>query len=94
MFTRFQARHFRCLKLIDQPLDRFRALVRLNASGKTTFLDLAVRLSDLMRFRGDVPVAVCKRSAVFTKLLRKREGSSLEIAGIIGEFKELLARKP
>jgi hypothetical protein len=29
MFTRFQSRHFRCLKLIDQPLDRFQALVGL-----------------------------------------------------------------
>jgi recombinational DNA repair ATPase RecF len=94
MFTRFQALHFRCLKLVDQPLDRFQALVGPNASGKTTFLDLVALLSDLMRFRGDVPEAVQKRSADFTKLLWKVEGSSFQIAGIMREFKELLARKP
>ena len=80
MFTRFQARHFRCLKLIDQRLDRFQALVGPNASGKTTFLDLVILLSDLMRFRGDVPEAVHKRGADFTKLVWKGQGSSFQIA--------------
>lgn len=80
MFTRIQARHFRSLKAIDQPLGRFAALIGPNASGKTTFLDLFSLLSDLMRSRGDVPEAVYKRSADFTKLLWKGEGSSFQIA--------------
>jgi predicted ATPase len=80
MFTRFQARHFRCLKLVDQRLGRFQALVGPNASGKTTFLDLLVLLSDIMRSRGDVPEAVHRRSADFAKLLWKGEGSSLQVA--------------
>ena len=80
MFTRLQSRHFRCLKFNDQRLDRFQALVGPNASGKTTFLDLIILLSDLMRYRGDVTEAVHKRSADFTKLLWKGEGSSFQIA--------------
>ena len=80
MFTRIQARHFRSLKLIDQRLAPFQALVGANASGKTTFLDTLVLLSDMMRLRGDVPEAVHKRGADFTKLLWKGEGSSLQLA--------------
>ena len=79
MFTRFQACHFRCLKLVDQRLDRFQALVGPNASGKTTFLDLITLLSDLMRYRGDAPEAVHQRSADFTKLVWKGEGSLVQI---------------
>ncbi len=80
MFTRFQARNYRCPKLVDQRLDRFQALVGPNASGKTTFLDLVTLLRDLMRYRGDVPAAVRMRSADFTKLLWKGQGSSFQIA--------------
>jgi predicted ATPase len=80
MFTRLQAIHFRCLKQIDQRLDRFHALVGPNASGKSTFLDLVIFLSDLVRSRGDVLEAVHKRSADFTKLLWKSEGSSFQVA--------------
>jgi predicted ATPase len=80
MFTRLQARRFRSLKQADHSLDRFHALVGPNASGKTTFLDLLVLLGDVMRFRGDVPEAVGNRSADFSKLLWKGEGSSFQIA--------------
>ena len=80
MFTRIQVHHFRSLKLVDQPLGRFQALVGPNASGKTTFLDLLVLLGDIMRLRGDVPEAVRKRSADFTKMLWKGEGSSFQLA--------------
>ena len=76
MFTRIQSCHFRSLNLVDQRLDRFQALVGPNASGKTTFLDVLVLLSDVMRFRGDVQEAVGNRSADFSKLLWKGTGSS------------------
>jgi predicted ATPase len=55
-------------------------LVGPNASGKTTFLDILVLLGDIMRFRGDVPEAVRGRSADFSKLLWKGEGSSFQVA--------------
>ena len=80
MFTRIQARHYRSLKFIDQPLDRFEALVGPNASGKSTFLDLFAFLSDLMRSRGNVREATYKRSADFSRLLWNGEGSSFQIA--------------
>lgn len=80
MFTRLQARHFRSLRQVDQSLDRFQALVGPNASGKTTYLDVFVLLSDLMRFRGDVVETVGNRSAAFSELLWKGEGSAFQIA--------------
>ena len=80
IFTRLQAHRFRSLEQVDQRLDRFQALVGPNASGKTTFLDVFGLLSDLMRFRGDVREAVGQRSADFSKLLWKGEGSSFQIA--------------
>jgi len=80
MFTRIQARHFRCLKQIDQPLGRFQALVGPNASGKTTFLDVMTLLSDLMKSRGVVAEALGKRSSNFSKLLWKGRGSSFLVA--------------
>ena len=80
IFTRLQACHYRSLLQVDQSLNRFQALVGPNASGKTTYLDLLGFLSDLMRFRGDVIETVGIRSADFSKLLWKGEGSSFQIA--------------
>ena len=65
---------------MDQTLNRFQALVGPNASGKTTYLDLLGFLSDLMRLRGDVIETTSIRSADFSKLLWKGEGSSFQIA--------------
>lgn len=80
IFTRLQATHFRSLLQVDQTLNRFQALVGPNASGKTTYLDLLGFLSDLMRLRGDVVETTSIRSADFSKLLWKGEGSSFQIA--------------
>ncbi len=80
MFTRIQARNFRCLRRIDQTLGRFHALVGPNASGKTTFLDVTAFLSDLMRFRGSVTEATRARSANFSDLLWMRKGRSFQLA--------------
>ena len=96
MFTRLQAYRFRSLGLVDQPLERFQALVGPNASGKTAFLDILVMLSDIMRSRGDVPEAVGKRSADFSKLLWKGDGSSFQIsveAKIPEDIRNIMAKE-
>ena len=80
MFTRLEAHNFRSLKLVDQKLNGFQALVGPNASGKTTFLDLLILLSDVMRARGEVPEAIRRRSADFSKLLWKGQGSAFQVA--------------
>lgn len=80
IFTRLQARHFRSLEQVDQPLGRFQALVGPNASGKTTFLDIFNLLKDIMRSRGNVQEAVAQRGADFSKLLWKGQGHSFQIA--------------
>ena len=54
MFSRVQAEAFRSLRVVDQSMGPFQALVGPNASGKTTFLDVIELLGDLMRRRGDV----------------------------------------
>ena len=80
MFTRIQARHFRCLRSIDQELGRFTVLVGPNASGKTTFLDVIALLGDLMRNGGKVADTVLERSRDFQRLLWWGEGSSFQLA--------------
>jgi predicted ATPase len=80
MFTRIQALRFRSLKLVDQPLGSFRALVGPNGSGKTTFLDVVALLGDLTRNRGDVLQTLQTRSATFEKLLWMGQGHSFQLA--------------
>jgi predicted ATPase len=80
MFTRIQALCFRSLKLVDQPLGHFRALVGPNGSGKTTFLDVVALLGDLTRNRGDVLQTLQGRSATFEKLLWMGKGRSFQLA--------------
>jgi predicted ATPase len=80
VFTRIQARSYRCLRFIDQELGPFRALVGPNASGKSTFLDVIGLLGDLMRNRGDVLSTVAPRSTNFEKLLWMGQGTSFELA--------------
>jgi energy-coupling factor transporter ATP-binding protein EcfA2 len=80
MFTGIQALRFRSLRLVDQPLGAFRALVGPNGSGKTTFLDVVAMLGDLTRNRGDVLETLQKRSATFEKLLWMGKGTSFQLA--------------
>lgn len=80
MFTRIQARSFRCLKAVDQTLGPFRALVGPNASGKTTFLGVIGLLGDLMKNRGEVLRTVQEQSAEFHKLLWMGKGRGFQLA--------------
>ncbi|EQD47153.1 hypothetical protein B2A_08552, partial [mine drainage metagenome] len=49
MIRLVEALNFRCLRYVRQPLNPFHILVGPNASGKTTFLDVAGFLGDLLR---------------------------------------------
>ena len=78
MITRIQARHYRCLRYIDQKLKAFQLLVGANATGKTTFLDVVSFLSDLV-MQG-VEDAVQARSANPEDLIWGRHGDTFELA--------------
>lgn len=80
MFTRIQARHFRCLKSIDQQLGPFQALVGRNATGKTTFLEVIGFLSDLVQYRGDIGDVIRKRWVSFSDVTWMGRENSFEIA--------------
>lgn len=80
MFTRIQARHFRSLRSVDQPLLPFHALVGPNASGKTTFLEVIAILRDLVVHNGDVRSAVQERSSDFRKLVWKGQSNCFQLA--------------
>jgi len=73
-----QARNFRCLKKISQPLDRFHVLVGPNASGKTTFLDVVAFLGQLLS--DGLEQAVRERTENFGDLVWGRAGSEFELA--------------
>lgn len=78
MITLIEAKNFRCLRYIRQPLDRFHVLVGPNASGKTTFLDVIAFLGDLVS--GGLEEAVYKRTANFKDLTWGRDGNGFELA--------------
>lgn len=94
MITLVEALNFRSLRYIRQPLGAFHVLVGPNASGKTTFLDVAAFLG---RFVSDgLEAAVHERTSNFQDLVWRREGRGFEIAieATIPETrKKLLANK-
>jgi predicted ATPase len=78
VITLIEALNFRCLRFIRQPLGSLHVLVGPNASGKTTFLEVA---SFLGRFVSDgLEAAVYDRTHNFQDLVWRREGQSFELA--------------
>ncbi len=78
MITRIEARNYRCLRSVSQPLGPFQLLVGPNATGKSTFLD-AVRF--LSRLTTDsLPAAISERTANIYDLFWQREGEGFELA--------------
>ena len=78
MITLIEALNFRCLRYVRQPTGGFHVLVGPNASGKTTFLDVAALLG---RFVSDgLEAAIHERTQNFQDLIWRREGRSLELA--------------
>lgn len=49
MIVEIEALSYRCLRYVRQPLAPFQVLIGPNASGKSTFLDVAAFLADLVR---------------------------------------------
>ena len=49
MISRIEALNYRCLRYVNQPLERFQVLVGPNASGKSSFLDVVALLGDFVR---------------------------------------------
>lgn len=94
MICQIEARNFRCLKYINQPLEPFHVLVGPNASGKTTFLDTISFLGTLVS--SGLDAAVGERTQNFLDLLWGRSGNELELAveaSIPTEFSEKLMVK-
>ncbi len=73
-----EARHYKCLRYIRQPLEPFQILVGANASGKTTFLDVVGFLQDLLR--SGVEQAVRKRARTLRELVWMQQGDTFELA--------------
>ena len=78
MITLIEARNFRMLRYIRQPLDAFHVLVGPNASGKTTFLDVISFLGDIVST--DIDTAIRKRSPNYYDLTFNGEGGAIELA--------------
>ena len=75
MFTKIEAKRYRCLREVSQSLKPFEILVGANASGKSTFLDSIVFVSDLVR--GGAQNAVRRRTSNFEDLVWGRRDSAL-----------------
>ena len=78
MLSLVEALNYRCLRYVRQPLERFHVLVGPNASGKTTFLDVAGFISDYVS--DGLSVALEKRTPNFIDLLFGRAGYKFELA--------------
>jgi predicted ATPase len=78
MIRLIEARGYKCLKYICQPLAPFQILVGPNASGKTSLLDVAAFVQDLVRENAES--AVRKRARSLRELVWQQEGDLLELA--------------
>lgn len=78
MITLIEAKNFRCLRYIRQPLGRFHVLVGANASGKTTFLDVIAFLGQLVS--DGLEKTIYERTQNFRDLTWGREGDGFELA--------------
>jgi predicted ATPase len=78
MITRVEALNYRCLRDIDVRPGQFNILVGPNASGKSTFLDVVLLLSDLTN--AGVEKAILKRVRTFRELVWMHEMAEIQIA--------------
>ena len=78
MITLIEAKNFRSLRFIHQPLNKFHVLIGANASGKTTFLDVISILSDILN--EGIDFAIRERTGNFNDLTFSSRGGDIEIA--------------
>ncbi len=78
MIRMIEALNYRCLRYVRQRLESFQILIGPNASGKTTFLDVAGFLSDLVTRGLDEAIAV--RSTDIHDLFYFGQGDKFELA--------------
>lgn len=78
MIRRIEAKNFRSLRYISQPLGAFNVLIGANGSGKTTFLDVVGFLSDLVS--NSVDYAITRRCQNFNDLTFSGQGGDIELA--------------
>lgn len=78
MISLIEAKNYRSLKYIRQPLGPFHILVGPNASGKTTFLDVFAFLGDLVSKGLDY--AIAERTTNFQDLVFGRKEFDFELA--------------
>jgi len=78
MISLIEAKDFRCLRYVCQPLGPFHVLVGPNASGKTTFLDVVAFLGRIIS--DGLDAAIRERTQNLQDLVWGREGSRFELA--------------
>ncbi len=80
MIKLVEALNYRCLRYVKQPLGRFHVLVGPNASGKSTFLDVAGFLGDLLRHGLDRAISKRSSSSSIEDLFFLNQGNRFELA--------------
>lgn len=78
MIRLIEAKNYRSLKYISQPLGGFHVLVGANATGKTTFLDVVSFIADLVG--NGVDYAIGQRTQNYMDLTFGRKGGDIELA--------------
>jgi len=94
MIRLIEAKGYRCLKYVRQPLGPFHVLVGPNASGKTTFLDVVAFLGQLVS--EGLEAAIGERTQNFDDLVWQRSGGGFELAieaRIPGEYRDKIWKK-
>lgn len=79
MFSLVEARNYRCLRYVRQPMHRFHTLIGPNASGKSTFLDVIRFLGDLVQPDG-LDAAIDRRTQNWHDLVWMGEEDHFEFA--------------
>ena len=94
MIRLIEAKNYRCLKHISQPMGPFHVLVGPNASGKTTYLDVVAFLGKLVS--DGLESAVGERTSDFADMVWQRQGDWFELAveAAIPEDRRLQLKKP